>query len=144
MAHAENSVLINRPVEEVFAFILDGTNNPKWRPGVAMIQRLTPLPDGLGSKFKQAMQGPGGRIEADYEIVECEPNAHLEFQVTAGPARPRGAYGFRGQGHGAEVTFMLDYQPRGLQKLMNGMIEKQMRAEVGNLVRLKSYLEGAS
>jgi uncharacterized membrane protein len=90
------------------------------------------------------MQGPGGRIEADYEIVVFEPNARLEFQVTAGPARPRGAYGFRADGHETEVTFSLDYQPRGLQKLMNGMIEKQMRAEVGNLARLKEHLEGKS
>jgi uncharacterized membrane protein len=144
MAHAENSVLINRPVKDVFAFIVDGTNNPKWRPGITLIERLTPLPDGQGSKFKQVMQGPGGQIEADYEIVVCEPNAHLEFQVTAGPARPRGAYGFRAAGRSTEVTFMLDYQPRGLQKLMNGMIEKQMLAEVGNLARLRAYMEGGS
>jgi uncharacterized membrane protein len=144
MAHAENSLVINRPIEDVFGFILDGTNNPLWRPGVALIQRLTPLPDGLGSKFKQAMQGPGGKIEADYEIVEYEPNSRIEFQVTAGPARPHGTYRFRAEGRGTQVSFSLDFQPRGLQKLMNGMIEKQMRAEVGNLARLKEYLESGS
>ncbi|HEY6043175.1 MAG TPA: SRPBCC family protein, partial [Anaerolineae bacterium] len=40
MAHAENKITINRPVNEVFAFVLDGDNNSKWRPGVLDIQRL--------------------------------------------------------------------------------------------------------
>ncbi len=142
MAHAQNSVMVNRPLAEVFAFILDGDNNPKWRPGVADIRRATNKPDGVGSKFKQGMKGPTGRIDADYEIVKCEPNSLIEFQVTAGPARPHGVYSFRAQGASTEVTFVLDFEPKGLAKLMDGMINQQMKAEVANLSNLKTYLEG--
>jgi uncharacterized protein YndB with AHSA1/START domain len=144
MAHAENGIFINRPVAEVFSFILNGDNNPRWRPGVADIQRVTPLPDGVGSKFKQGMKGPTGRIDADYEITRCDPNLHIEFQVTAGPAKPRGAYGFQAGEKATQVTFILDFQPRGLQRLMDGVIEKQMREEVANLKRLKACLETES
>lgn len=142
MAHAENTVTINRPLKEVFAFILDGDNNPRWRPGVADIQRTTNKPDGAGSKFKQGMKGPTGRIDADYEIVKCEPNSRIEFQVTAGPARPVGVYTFAAQGSSTQVTFVLDYQPKGLAKLMDGMIAQQMKSEVANLANLKAHLEG--
>ena len=34
MPHAEDSITIHRPVPAVFAFLLDGMNNPLWRPGV--------------------------------------------------------------------------------------------------------------
>ena len=34
MAHAENEVTINRPAPEVYAFLADVLNNPKWRSGV--------------------------------------------------------------------------------------------------------------
>jgi uncharacterized membrane protein len=141
MAHAENKITINRPVNDVFAFLLDGDNNPKWRPGVLDIQRLTAKPDGVGSKFKQGLKGPGGRIDGDFEITECEPNKSIKFQVIAGPARPMGSYAFEASGNATTVTFVLHFEPKGLQKLMDGMINSQMKSEVGMLSNLKSYLE---
>ncbi len=32
MAHAEERITINRPVDDVFNFVLDGMNNQRWRP----------------------------------------------------------------------------------------------------------------
>lgn len=141
MAHAEAKITIKRPVKQVFDFILDGTNGPLWRPGVQDIQRVTNKPDGVGSKFKQGMKGPGGRIDADYEIVQCDPNALIKFQVTAGPARPTGTYMFEAAGDSTTVTFILDYQPKGLSKLMEPMIQKEMQGQVATLSNLKTYLE---
>lgn len=142
MAYAENKITINRPVSDVFAFVLDGDNNSKWRPGVLDIQRLTSKPDGVGSKFKQGLKGPGGRIDGDYEITECEPNKSIQFQVTAGPARPMGSYSFEASGNATTLTFVLHFEPKGLQKLMNGIITRTMQSEVATLSNLKAYLEG--
>ncbi len=141
MAHAEGKITINRPVKEVFDFLLDGTNNPHWRPAVLDIQRVSNKPDGVGSKFKQGIKGPGGRIDGDYEIVECDPNTLIKFEVTAGPARPTGTFRLEATGGSTLVTFVLDYQPKGLAKLMDPVIAKTMQAEVANLSNLKAYLE---
>lgn len=141
MAHAESKITINRTAKQVFDFLLDGTNNPHWRPGVTDIQRVSNKPDGIGSKFKQGMKGPGGRIDGDYEIVECEPNAVIKFQVTAGPARPTGTFRLEAMGNSTSVTFILDFQPKGLAKLMDPVITKTMQGEVANLSNLKAYLE---
>jgi uncharacterized membrane protein len=142
MAHAEESITIQRPVSTVFAFVLDGTNNRYWRPAVVDIQRVPGSPDGVGARYKQGLTGPGGRrIDGDYEIVTCQPNREIAFRVTAGPARPTGAYRFDAQGEATRVTFTLDYQPRGLGLLMAPMIARTMRSEVATLSNLKSYLE---
>lgn len=141
MAHAESKITINRTAKQVFDFLLDGTNNPHWRPGVTDIQRVSNKPDGIGSKFKQGMKGPGGRIDGDYEIVGCEPNAVIKFQVTAGPARPTGTFRLEAIGNSTSVTFILDFQPKGLAKLMDPVITKTMQGEVANLSNLKAYLE---
>jgi uncharacterized membrane protein len=143
MAHAEGSVTIDRPANEVFDFVLDGTKNSLWRPAVVEIERVPGKPSGAGSVFKQGLKGPGGRrIEGDYEIVECKPNSSIKFQVIAGPARPTGAYTFEALGNSTRVTFTLDYKPKGLARLMEPMINQTMRAEVATLANLKSYLEG--
>jgi len=144
MAHAENQVTINRPVSDVFSYLLDGANNPRWRPGVLDIQHDAATPAGLGAVYKQGLKGPGGRIDGDYKITRLQPNQLIEFQVIAGPARPTGTYTLEPVGSGTKVSFVLDFQPKGLARLMDGMIGKTMQSEVGYLSNLKTVLESGA
>ena len=145
MAHAEESITINRPVDEVFNFVLDGMNNPRWRPAVIDIQRVPGKPTGVGAVYRQGLKGPGGRrIDGDYEIVELRPNELISFQVIAGPARPSGTFRFESLGGATRVTFILHFEPKGLARLMDPMITSTMRGEVATLANLKAYLENQS
>ncbi len=142
MAHAEGTITIDRSPNVVFDFVLDGTKNPLWRPGVIDIQQTPGKPAGVGAVYKQGLKGPGGRrIDGDYEIVVCQPDALITFQVIAGPARPTGTYRFEAVENATRVTFTLDYAPKGLSKLMDPMITRTMRGEVATLANLKAYLE---
>src|SRR5713226_3400522 len=144
MAHAEGSITINRSLSDVYSFLLDGANNQKWRPGVLDIAHDAGTPSGLGAVYKQGLKGPGGRIDGDYKITELKPNQRIEFQVIAGPARPTGTYAVEPAGNGTKVAFVLDFQPKGLARLMDGIIAKTMQSEVGNLSNLKSVLESGA
>src|SRR5579859_1358569 len=144
MAHAENQVTINRPVSDVFSYLLDGANNPRWRPGVLDIKHDAATPTGLGAVYKQGLKGPGGRIDGDYKVTRLQPNQLIEFQVIAGPARPTGTYTLEPAGSGTKVSFVLDFQPKGLARLMDGMIGKTMQSEVGYLSNLKTVLESGA
>src|SRR5262249_2608986 len=127
MAHAESSITVNRPIEEVYAFVLDGANNPLWRPAVISIEHKPGTPDALGALYIQRLKGPGGRpIAGDYEVVECRPNEVIRFQVTAGPARPTGTYRFARTGDATTVTFALNYEPKGIARLLDPMIAQTM------------------
>jgi uncharacterized protein YndB with AHSA1/START domain len=142
MAHAQHTVTINRPIADVFAYLADGANNPHWRTGVLEIHR-TSATEGPGTTYRQVLTGPGGRrISGDYRITTHTEPTLLEFAVTAGPARPTGRFELSEPAPGrTTVTFTLDLAPRGLMRLMNAMITKQMRAEVQQLDQLKHYLE---
>ena len=142
MPHAEESILINRPANIVFNFVLDGMNNPLWRPAVLDIERVPGKPSGAGAVYKQGLKGPGGRrIEGDYEIVECQPDELIRFQVIAGPARPTGMYRFEAVGNATRVTFALNLDAKGLTRLISPMIASTMKDEVATLSNLKTYLE---
>jgi len=141
MAHAEGSITIDRPVNTVFNFIADGTNNPLWRSSVTDIERVPGKPTGLGAVFKQGLKGPGGRIDGDYEIVEYQPDQLIRFQVIAGPARPIGTYKFESTGDSTRLTFILYFESKGLAKLMDPMITSSMKSEIAMLSDLKAYLE---
>lgn len=141
MAHAKGSITIERPVNEVFDFLADGMNNPRWRPSVIDIQPVSGKP----ATYKQGLKGPGGRrIDGDYEITESRKNELIRFQVIAGPARPTGTYQFEATGSSTRLTFSLDYETKGFAKLMDPMITATMRSEIGLLSNLKTYLENQS
>jgi uncharacterized protein YndB with AHSA1/START domain len=142
MLHAEHTVTINRPASDVFDYLADGTHNRDWRNGVIQIERVSPT-DGEGARYRQVLAGPGGRrIDGDYRVTVFERPSRLEFLVTAGPARPAGAFELsETPGQGTQVRFALDLQPSGFMRLMTPMIAKQMRTEVAQLGTLKAILE---
>ena len=142
MLHAEHSITINRPPQAVFDYLADGTHNPDWRSGVVEISRTTQA-DGQGASYRQVLTGPGGRrIDGDYRVTVFDPPRRLEFVVTAGPARPAGAFELtENPDQTTSVRFTLDINPAGLMKLMTPMIKKTMRTEVAQLDTLKEVLE---
>ena len=145
MPSAENTVTINRPVGEVFAFLADAENDPKWRPGVKEIHREGAAP-GVGTIYRQKLSGPMGKtIDGDVEITEFEQDRRIAFRAIAGPVRPRGSYVLESAGEGAtRVTFSLEAEVSGAMKLMKGKVQKTMDGEVAHLDDLKRVLETGS
>ena len=141
MPEARHQVTIRRPASEVFAFLADGLNGPKWRTGILDIAHVSGT--GVGATYKQGVKGPGGRrIDADYRITTYEPNSRLAFEAIAGPVRPKGEYLLEEVDGGTRLAFALGAELGGIKKLlMGGAVQKTMDAEVEATERLKSLLE---
>jgi len=143
MPRAEHSTVVQRPPADVFAFLADAENDPRWRPGVMDISRASG--EGVGARYKQGMKGPmGRRIAADIEITELRPNELIVFRAVEGPVRPTGRYELTPADGGTQVRFVLEAEVSGIKRLMSPMVQKQMDREVGNLERLKQVLESGS
>ena len=142
MPSARNEITINRPPGEVFAFVADGLNASKWRPGV--LDTALRSGSGVGAVYSQGVRGPGGRrIAADYEITAWEPARRLAFKAIAGPVRPTGEFTFAPADAGTRLSFSLDATLSGLARIfMSGAVQSTMNAEVAALARLKQVLEG--
>ena len=142
MASASNSIDISRPAAEVYQFVADGLNNPKWRSAVIGISLASGTPGAVGTVYMQTLKGPlGSKVAGDYRIVEAIPNSRLKFEVITGPARPVGLFELSQSGDGCRLSFSLSLQPTGLMRLMDGMIQRTMDAEVQNLSALKTAIE---
>lgn len=141
MPAAQRSIHINRPVDEVWAFVTNGSNASKWRSGVLDVAKVSG--QGVGEVWKQGVKGPGARrIDADYEVTAWEPGQRMAFKAIAGPVRPTGEYGFAVHDGGTRLSFSLDAQLSGLKKLlMGGAVQSTMDAEMSALDRLKAVLE---
>jgi uncharacterized protein YndB with AHSA1/START domain len=142
--HAERTVIVARPADEVFDFLAAGPRCTRWRDGIREIARMTAHP-GVGAVYRQVMIGPGGYdIDCDYLVTGYDPPRRLDFAVVAGPARPTGSFELTDvNGDHTQVTFRLDASPRGLRRLMAPLWARVLRHQVAQLERLKTVLEGA-
>jgi uncharacterized membrane protein len=135
MPAAEHTVTVERPIEEVFAFLADAENDPRWRSAVLDIARVEG--DGVGARYRQGVKGPmGRRVPADFEISEYAPPRAIGFRGTAGPVRPDGRYELEPVDGGTRVRFSLSFQPRGVARLMSPSVARAMRGEVQAIERL--------
>jgi uncharacterized membrane protein len=141
MPSAQHSVSIRRPVDEVFAFVADGENAKRWRPGVLDVSHQSG--EGVGAIYRQGVKGPGGRrIAADYEITAFEPNRRIAFRAIAGPVRPTGEYRFSTEGDATTVDFALNATVTGWKRLVMGRaVQSTMDAEMRTLDTLKTTME---
>jgi uncharacterized membrane protein len=136
---AEETVVIARPLDEVFAYLSNAENNREWRP-VLEITRVRG--EGVGTEYRQRVRGPAGRpVAADIIITQLDPGHVIAFRTTTGPVRPEGRFELHPTDAGTEVHFRLQAAVHGLKRLMAPMVRRAMQNEVRHLRRLKQRLE---
>jgi uncharacterized protein YndB with AHSA1/START domain len=145
MASVRRSVVINRPLDEVFSFFADISNDPKWRGhGVKEISIDGPIRTGARVHQKLTAGPFGAAVKADMDVVVFEPPRELGFQVITGPLRPRVSFSFAPSGTGTEVSFRIDAPLTGFKKaVLQRMAEKNMAAEADALDEAKRLLEAS-
>ena len=64
----ENTVTIQRPAEDVFAFLADFENIPKWNYAIEQTSKISAGPAGVGTRYRQTRTIPSRGVE-DFEIT---------------------------------------------------------------------------
>jgi uncharacterized membrane protein len=84
MIELETAVRIERPLGEVFSYVSDVANLPRWNSAVQSA-RSTSGGTGAGSTFSMRRTLPEGGVENDLEVVEHEPSRAFAIRTTSGP-----------------------------------------------------------
>jgi uncharacterized membrane protein len=148
MINVQHSVVINRPVEEVFDFVSNVENIVRWQTGALECSPISQGPSVVGAKSRYVREVLGNRVEAITEVTEYDPNRKIGFKTDV-PLPIEGSYSFEIVEGGARFTFALQAEPTGMFKLAEGMItrtvQKQIEDDCNKLKDvLESRVEGAS
>ena len=84
MATFENTVTIRRPIEEVFAFLADFENIPRWNYAIVETHKVSEGPVGVGTSYQQVRSVPS-RSEERFEVIAYNPPRQLEIRGQLGP-----------------------------------------------------------
>ena len=142
MIRAEQDIIIDRPLEEVFAYVGDQTNGPHWQSGLVEVRRTTEGPVGVGTKHTLVRKFMGRRLDADNEYVAYEPNKRIVFKTTSGPVRLEASYLVEPAAGGTRLTSRLEMDASRFLSLAEPLIAAGLRREMKAAFRvLKTLLE---
>jgi uncharacterized membrane protein len=138
MIEFENTIRIDRPVAEVFKFLSDFENMPKWNYYVLVVRKLSDGPIGVGTTYHQVRKTD----EQDFCITELEQN-HKVAVKTLPQSSPALEMRFilDEEGSATRMTdeWKLDTGGPALLKWLGAHRVKSAVAE--NLTKLKQLLE---
>lgn len=139
----EETVLINRPVEDIFTFLNLPENHPKFVPGMLEFKKTSPGPLGqVGATVRGVRQFLGRRMELPYEITEYEPNNRLAMKGAMGPVTFRDGYVLESLGPSTRVKFWLELTLTGVMILVRPFLAIIGRIHANEtLTNLKKALE---
>lgn len=75
----EATVDIDRPIDEVFAYLADGRNDPKFSPRVQRIERIPESPTAVGTIFRSTVKDAGMKTAREFRITAFEPPRSLRW-----------------------------------------------------------------
>jgi hypothetical protein len=144
MINAQSSIVIARPVEDVFQFIAANffKNYPRWSPEVEELEQTSAGPVKVGTTGRQVRRDQGRRTESTFCVTRYEPERYFSCDGTSQPPF-RVMYNFEPLNQATRVTFTfqlleIDFFMRPFEKL----IEMAIRGGTEKTVRnLKGLLE---
>src|SRR4051794_28105593 len=145
MINVEQTIIINRPPSEVFAFVADQTNAPRWQRGLETVRRIGDGPIGLGTRHEFVRRMIGRRMSGENEYTQFEPNRSVAFTATSGgwPLEASYEVGPAGE-HATRLTSRIALQPSGPFRVLQPLFAAALRRDVRtNLRSLKALLEAS-
>ncbi|MET7568315.1 SRPBCC family protein [Streptomyces sp. NPDC005492] len=143
----EATAEINRPIEEVFAFLAAGTNDPKFSPRVQEITKTPEGPTAVGTVFTSTVKDAGMKTGRKFRITELEAPHRIRWSeisknvVTA----DEGGYDLEIVGPGTtKVRIFNVLEGHGIGKLLVGFALSAARKDApGFGQRIKTAVEAS-
>jgi uncharacterized protein YndB with AHSA1/START domain len=130
------TVVIDRPIEEVFAFLADGENDKKFSARVLEIAKTTDGPSGLGTIYASTVKDAGVKTKREFKLTEFEAPTKIRWtELSKNPVVvPEGGYDLAPAGDGTQLTFYNVLEGRGFGKLIAGFALRSARKGADDFV----------
>lgn len=140
MARIEGEIVIERPVGEVFDFVADERNEPRYNPRMLSAELVSGEPIGSGSRFRAELKTPGRTMPMIVELTDFDRPRRLASTTRSSMMETTGALTFEPKAHGTVMRWSWDVRPRGLMRVMPaavGLIGRRQEQRIWeNLKRL--------
>src|SRR5689334_8789802 len=127
MGEFRGSAVVDRPIEAVFAFLAEGTNDPKFSPRVLEIKKEPDGPTAVGTIFVSTVKDAGMKTGRRFEITELAAPTTIRWAERSKNAVtvPAGGYDLESiSPTQTRVTIHNEFAGHGFGKLIVGFALK--------------------
>lgn len=144
MARINGEIVISQPVDVVFDYVADQSNEPQYNPQMVRAEKITAGPVGVGTRFRSAVAARGRAVEMLIEITDYDRphrfasattmrQADISYTLTFEPATP-----------GTRMRWAGQVRPKGAFRLLSPLVTWMGRHQEQRIwTSLKQHLEAA-
>src|SRR4051794_6771768 len=121
MAHGfSGTTTNNKPIEDVFAFLADGTNDRKFSPRVQEITKTTDGPPGVGTVYASTVKDAGMTTKREFELTAFDAPSRIRWRERSKNMVTvrEGGYDLAPEADGTRVTIHQVLEGHGVGKLI--------------------------
>ncbi|MFW9918034.1 MAG: SRPBCC family protein [Candidatus Thorarchaeota archaeon] len=143
MINFEISILINCPITDVFEYVSDTENDPRWNSEVVGVERIDDCDDELSCKYRIQRVIGKKRVENIYRVTEYTKNKILTIKTLTGPTPFTYRYSFEPIGTSTRILLNGKVKDDGLPFKAHAFFAAHMikLGATNNFQTLKSILE---
>jgi carbon monoxide dehydrogenase subunit G len=139
--YTQRSIVINRPIADVFGFLGTPENWPLIEAGLLEYQHLAGPPGQLGAVYLSRQQRRGRIVETRMQVTEYTPNRTITVEGDwASAIKPGGGFLVESVEDRTKVTTFVKVGTRGIASLlvplMTPVFNRSLDAILGNLKRV--------
>jgi len=143
-SHIETTITINRPLEEVIAFVDDCDNDPLWQTSVLESEKVSDGAIGVGTVYQTKEKILGRVVSQKWEVKERnEDGSFWSACATSGPFEMEASMKFEAADGGTKIDRTLDIDVGHFFKLASPIVARvAQRGVETDFAILKDILEG--
>jgi hypothetical protein len=133
----EVSVVIDRPVPDVFGFVAHDhvRNHPRWDPDM-QLEQVSEGPIGVGTIIRRRHTHGGSPVEGTMEVVEYEPDRAFGGVIREGATETRGRLTFAAES-GQRTVLTISVDVPGMDESMDATpLRSLIERSAGNIKQL--------
>ena len=139
MVRSSATVVVARAVDEVFPYVADLRNEPKWHVDIASVPAETDQVPVVGKAYPLTFKPFMGKTDGTFTALEVVPGARVVYRADFAGLQPRITYAVEPAGEGTRFTRSVEMRPSGLKVLLTPMmavmVPRRNKVFVQNLKR---------
>jgi hypothetical protein len=142
MVRVEESVIVDLPVEKVFASGSDPETHLQWETTTIKVDKLSQGPMGKGTRHRGSIRFLGQIIDWESVVSEFVPDSKVEYRIASGSMQFREKWNFTSAEQSTRVTFIFEGDLQGLLKFISPIAVLEWKRQARkDLAKMKNVLE---
>lgn len=129
--HVERTFMVNRPIDEVFAYLSDFENTNEWDPGTVETKRVSG-DGGLGTVYSNTSQFVGRKVDLEYTTVGYDSPTFFSCQGKNTSSTATDSMTFTRQGERTQIHYRADFTFHGFVKLVAPFVVKPKLSDLAD------------